>query len=184
MESLLLAPALHPSVTVRIERQTEEHRPREQRFARVLLQETIAECFGAKEYFPAFDEEGRPCWKGGICWSITHKFPWIAVAVSKYPVGIDLEMLVERDTALFSFFSREEWEILGSCDWLRFYMLWTAKEAVIKQERCTIDALRDIRLTGFAESKLLLAYHGRRIAVQPTVTDAYVCSLASLHDAM
>lgn len=142
----------------------------------------VAQCSGIPDYLPAFDENGRPCWKKGICWSITHKSPWVAVAISRHPIGIDLETLVERDTALFSFFSSGEWDILGSRDWLRFYMLWTAKEAVIKRERGTIDALRDIRLTGYAEGKLLLSYHGKRIPVRPTVTDAYVYSLSALDD--
>lgn len=156
----------------RITAMREEHRA-----AHDLLRAAIAHEFGDPDYHPVVDQDGRPCWNDGICWSITHKFPWVAAAVSREPVGIDLEVRCKRDPALFSLFTEKEWNLLGKRDWLPFYLLWTAKEAAIKRERATIDALCNIRLVAWRGSDLLLQYHGKDISVRSTVTDAYVCSL-------
>lgn len=82
-----------------------------------------------KPYLPA---EGS----AGLQYNITHAAEWILLAVSRTPVGADVEHI---DTAfpfadiLPEHFSQEEVEFINSKDQHdRFFTLWTRKEALLK----------------------------------------------------
>lgn len=65
-------------------------------------------------------------------WSISHKGKYVMTAICDKPIGIDLEINIERDIDLFSLFSNKEWKILGEKNWINFYRGYVAKESAIK----------------------------------------------------
>lgn len=80
--------------------------------------------------------------------------------IASTPVGIDIEPLKARNGALFNLFSSHEWERLGSQDWLQFYRLWTAKEALSKKIGIGLDALAMMELLDATPETLTLSYRG------------------------
>ncbi|MBD8033179.1 4'-phosphopantetheinyl transferase family protein [Solibacillus merdavium] len=62
--------------------------------------------------------------------NITHSGNYVACAISKFPVGIDIEQHVKRDFSLFqSLWSDEEKQLYPLHEQEAFYSLWTAKES-------------------------------------------------------
>ena len=144
--------------------------------ARYLIVETVANQWNVPDFLPTCDAEGRPLWEENIFWSLSHKEDWIAVAVSDHPVGIDVEVLVPRNPSLFSLFSESEWRVLGEKTWSNFYCLWTAKEALIKQERATIDLLPAITLLSRDASALTMEYNGHLSRLRSEESDNCIYS--------
>lgn len=62
--------------------------------------------------------------------NISHSGNYVACAISKFPVGIDIEQQVERDFSLFqSLWSEKEKQLYPLHEQEAFYALWTAKES-------------------------------------------------------
>ena len=106
--------------------------------------------------------------------SVTHKDQLIGIALSNKPIGIDLEVLKERDVSLFDWFIEEEWKLLGEQNWLNFYRLWTAKEAVIKTCQSDVDAIKEMRLVSVDNQQLVIDYHNDQHSVEVVVEEKYV----------
>ncbi len=66
----------------------------------------------------------KPYVKQNIYFSITHKYPYVGVIVSPYPVGIDLEILNRVKKCIQ--------EYLNSSSSLEALINWTKKESIIK----------------------------------------------------
>jgi len=69
----------------------------------------------------------------------------IAVALSNKAVGVDLEIKKALEESLLNFFNDEEYKVLGSKSWRSFYILWTAKEAIIKKLHIAKDIRQEIK---------------------------------------
>ncbi len=96
--------------------------------------------------------------KRGLCTSVSHKicgkYIFVAVAFSQEPIGIDIEPLIPKNSALLQQFTEKEYRVLdidtNSPDapqnhkWNAFYTLWCAKEALIKKLNLTVDKRSDI----------------------------------------
>lgn len=125
---------------------------------------------------PKTDGKGRPIALNGLHWSIAHKDEYVAAAVAKEPVGIDIETLIPRHPALFDFFSSDEWAVLGERSWLNFYMLWTAKEALSKKMGIGMDALPHMKLAARGAQEMTLTYTStdHRICIFPNYN--YLCA--------
>ena len=106
--------------------------------------------------------------------SVTHKAHLVGIALSNKPIGLDLEVLAERDVSLFDWFTKDEWELLGGQSWLNFYKLWTAKEAVIKKCQSNVDAIKEMRLVSIDHQQLIIDYHDDQHGVQIMVEEGYV----------
>lgn len=65
-------------------------------------------------------------------WSISHSENYVAFIVSERPTGIDIAEHEERDSSLLESHPMSDYDILGGKNWNNFYILWTAKESVIK----------------------------------------------------
>lgn len=90
---------------------------------------------------------GAPQPNDGWHWSISHKRRWAAAAISREPVGLDLESVEPRRTPLFEEIGKDrEWTIAGGRNWPAFYRMWTAKEAVLKANGCGIGELERCRV--------------------------------------
>jgi 4'-phosphopantetheinyl transferase len=75
------------------------------------------------------EENGRPFVKGNpVFFNMSHSGSLLVMAVDMYPVGIDVELMKERDFAKLS-----SW-FFGDCiaDCEGFYMRWTRFEAGLK----------------------------------------------------
>jgi len=148
---------------------------REGLLARALVAREL-EHIGFISPIPCTNAAGAPLPIGGIHWSIAHKGNLIAAALGTHPVGIDIELRVERDENLFSFISEEEWNMLGERTWDVFYMLWTAKEALIKKKHLALDALPSITLVSKNGTTLLLQYHHCHVPIRSVSTAEYIYS--------
>jgi hypothetical protein len=81
------------------------------------------------------EENGRPFVKGNpVFFSMSHSGSLLVMAVDTYPVGIDVELMKERNFAkLSSWFFRE-----GIADCEGFYRRWTRFEAGLKLAGMTL----------------------------------------------
>lgn len=79
-------------------------------------------------------------------WSISHSENYIAFIVSSSITGIDIVEIHERDIALFDIHSKVEYQLLWWKCWENFYILWTAKEAIIKSRWWILDDMKFITL--------------------------------------
>ncbi len=66
----------------------------------------------------------RPYVKGDSYFSITHKYPYVGIAISNQPIGIDLEILKELPKPTLTY--------LASSNSLEALIKWTKKESLIK----------------------------------------------------
>lgn len=139
----------------------------------MLLTETLQ---GSPLSMPQTDGRGRPIALNGLHWSIAHKNEYIAAAVAKKPIGIDIETLIPRHPALFDFFSSDEWAVLGERSWRNFYMLWTAKEALSKKMGIGMDALPHMKLAAKGAWRMTLTYASKdhQICIFPNYN--YLCA--------
>ncbi len=92
---------------------------------------------------------GAPKPISNLYWSISHKIVskeiYIGVVISSEPIGIDIEYKKPRSCELLNFFSDKEYAILGDKNWLNFYKIWTAKEALIKKLNLELSQIKTIK---------------------------------------
>ncbi len=93
----------------------------------------LADEMGIEDFLPEHDKNGIPRKTDGYYWSVSHKKHVVAVALSDEPIGIDIEIPIRRSGIMFDEFDDCEWQVLGEMNWLNFYRLWTAKEALAKK---------------------------------------------------
>lgn len=94
------------------------------------------------------DEHDRPVSNGGFHWSIAHKRACVAAAISNGAVGVDIERVKPRTAGHFDEIAAPtEWSIIGGRRALSFFLLWTAKESVLKLVGAGMAGWDDCRLT-------------------------------------
>lgn len=86
-----------------------------------------------------------------IYWSISHSKEYIAYSVSDYRTGIDIAEYEERDLSLLDTHREIEYKLLGAKNWKNFYLLWTAKEALIKAHGDLLDDIPEMQLISVGE---------------------------------
>jgi len=114
------------------------------------------------------EDNGVPRVQNGWHWSISHKRHLVAAALAREPVGVDVESLVPRRSGLWKHIAdADEWSVLGGPGWNAFYLLWTAKEAVLKAAGVGLAGLDACRLM-HAELRtcFTLSYGGRKWRVE------------------
>ena len=77
--------------------------------------------------------------------SISHKKDLVFIWTSDNKIGVDIEILKERDINLLDSFD-EEYNMLWWKNWHNFYILWTAKESIIKYNLWRLDDISEIKL--------------------------------------
>ena len=140
------------------------------RMAREMLAEVL--CLAPEEVPFAYEEGGRPYVPGSpYRFSISHSENMVAVAVHTADVGIDVERIREAPMALARryFCAEENLYLFGhepkDADFaahatpdvlLRFFEIWTAKEAYLKSMGRGLTHLRSVNTTLFKFERHLL----------------------------
>ncbi len=102
-----------------------------------------------------------------IYWSISHTENFIAYAISDIPIGIDIAEIRIRDTSLMDTHTLWEYSLLWWQTWENFYLLWTAKEAIIKREWIVLDDMKDMVLKkAWKEEDFLFEYWGESYTIE------------------
>lgn len=138
-----------------------------------LLQKVLREEFGiAEEIAFEYNEHGKPSLKNHpeVYFNISHCKNAVACAVSEKPIGIDVEMLGRYKESLARYvLNDEEFNAVQASENpdLKFTILWTKKEAVLK-----------LVGTGVSNNmkNVLVEYGDKKITT--TVCDGYVYSVA------
>lgn len=79
--------------------------------------------------------------------SFSHSRDYVAFAHSQDgPIGIDIAQYEVRNKSLLTIHSESDYLLLGWITWYNFYILWTAKESIIKLDHLVLDSVKDIRL--------------------------------------
>ncbi len=116
-------------------------------------------------------------WITVLYWSISHCAHYIAFIIADTPVGIDIAEYHERDTSLLSIHRDSEYSILWGKNWHNFYILWTAKEAIIKSIGGELDDMRDIWLIySQGENISEFAMESKKYRIQSIIHDQYIIS--------
>lgn len=145
--------------------------------ARYLISETLEKKYGIKNFFP---EKNRfQYFSEDVFWSISYKGDFIATIVSDKKVGIDLELLENKNVNLFNFFSEKEWRNIGNKNWENFYIIWTGKEAIIKKISGTLDDLKKIDFKQKKSQKSFFNYDGEDIEIQFFIKQNYIYSITT-----
>lgn len=102
--------------------------------------------------FPLFlyNEYGQPRLEHGPCFSISHCKYGIAVAISKNPIGIDIEHIrtAKPELVARTMNEKEQAEIWAAASPdIAFTRLWTQKEAVLKLQGTGILSIDGIKNT-------------------------------------
>ena len=86
-----------------------------------------------------FNENGKPLIEG-INFNISHSHNLVAVAISSHEVGIDLELVEEKDNERIAkkIMNEEEYQkYLKNKEY--FYKVWTKKEAYLKRKGLSLE---------------------------------------------
>ena len=80
------------------------------------------------DIFFLYEENGKPYFKDGIFFSISHSGEMIVCVVSDKPVGIDIQKEKEISQKTSEYITGN-----ADCDLKEFFKLWTKREAVYKK---------------------------------------------------
>jgi len=126
------------------------------------------------------DARGSPLVFGnGYHWSLSHKPSGCAAVVGQGRMGIDIEEIRTRHQGIMDYaVTKEEWALLGEQSWQNFFIVWTAKEAVLKAEGIGLAGLSRCRLVRFlGADELALDFTGRPWLVSYKILGGHVVAL-------
>ena len=79
--------------------------------------------------------------------SASYSGEWLLLGISKEKIGVDIEVIKPRDQNLLNTYKAELGTYFWIADWNHFYLLRTAKEAVLKaSDSENLDAIHKISL--------------------------------------
>ena len=108
---------------------------------RSLLSSYLINQLSKEEIFT--NEMGKPYFKNGPYFNISHSGKYVIMAISNKEVGVDIEENVEKDMSmLLKIFNEAEAKMLK--EHADFYYLWCAKESLIKCIGSSIGHIKEI----------------------------------------
>jgi len=122
--------------------------------SRFLISKEIEKKYKLNKYLPKFNANWIPLFDNGIFWSISHKDDLVFVCVNNEMIWVDIELYKVRDLSVLNKFSDNEYNILWWKNWDNFYILWTAKESVIKYNQLNLNYLSKIDVFDVQKIKL------------------------------
>ena len=120
-----------------------------------------------------FNDTGKPFFKDGPYFNVSHSGKYIVMVVSTKEIGIDIEENIEKNlTPLIRIFNEAEAKLLK--EHTDFYYLWCAKESLIKCIGSSISKVKEIPslpLNG------LKTYKGKDYQCQTFIFDKHIVSI-------
>lgn len=123
------------------------------------------------------DSFGKPLIKNiDFEFNISHSGNMVVCVFSKEQVGIDIEEIIKMDFENFnSIFTTAELDEIKNSDGLKFYELWTAKEAVVK----AIGKGLSIPISNIEVTDDYARYNDIKWFKEKIICDNYYCTKAS-----
>ncbi|MDO4714391.1 MAG: 4'-phosphopantetheinyl transferase superfamily protein [bacterium] len=130
--------------------------------------------------------------RGSDFFSASYSGEWLFLALSQEKIGVDLEIIKPRSPELLEKYSPALQHHFQVSDRNYFYLLWTAKEAVLKaSNRNNLDLIENISLSSAQVQKqrigqfsfhwqIQLDFEGKSYIVWSGIQDQLCYSLASL----
>lgn len=126
----------------------------------------------------------------GEYFSASYSSDWLALAFSEQKIGIDIEVIKERSKVLLKKYS-EELQLFWAESWHNFYLLRTAKEALLKKVNwIRLDLIEEMKVIKVEPAsdlvidktifkrKITLHYKGENYQVFSTIDDEKPISIA------
>lgn len=155
-------------------------------FADMLLRQMLKESGYSQDAVFYTDEKGKPHLEGDkLFFSISHSGEFVACAVSRHPVGIDIEKKRRVDLPLIKRVCNEEEisyvisdsEEITDAVCARFLTLWCLKEAYLK---FTGEGLSGgLKSISFADNNKITENPLPRIKAQSFAAEEYICAVVS-----
>ncbi len=114
--------------------------------SRFIVSKEVEKIYWVKNYLPKIDSYWIPLFDNGIFWSISHKEDLVFVWINDKMIWIDIEVFKERDLSVLEQFTMGEYNLLWWKKLENFYILWTAKESIIKYNLWKLDDIININL--------------------------------------
>ncbi len=112
-----------------------------------------------------------------LYWSVSHSSNYVSFILSDEPTGIDIAEYEERDVSLFDMHSDSEYDLLGGKSWINFYILWTAKESIIKCIGWQLDDMKYIVCTHKQSEMIsLFAFREKTYRIQTSLVHPLIIS--------
>jgi len=133
-------------------------------------------------------DDTKPCLAGsGIYCSVSHSGRFVAAVAHRHPVGVDLEMVSEKATRIWSLFlsPRERNLVLqsGLSPERAATRVWTTKEAAGKALGLHLfQALREVEVVRVGEQGGVMRYQGKTYPVRHSEANGYVITLVTCDD--
>ena len=153
--------------------------------ARFFLLEYFHQEFGYtwKMYTNNCQPQPIRIWDTFLYWSISHSENYIAFIIWNTKVAIDIAEVYPRSIELLDihldneYYSLRRWKT-----WEAFFILWTAKEVIIKLANIKLDNMSDIQLKEMIDDSIIMTYdhflYNIKILEHNEIIIAYGSSLA------
>ena len=150
-----------------------------------LIKAAAAEAFPGEKIDIKRTDEGKPYLpeKTGFEFSLSHSGKLIVLAVDDRPIGIDTELVKEKDWRIFHrYLTEEEMSMIEASRYpaARFFDVWTVREALSKEEGIGLRILDKDFLVDY--DKCTIDYEGRRLYFRTEeyrVSETYSLSICS-----
>lgn len=121
--------------------------------ARMCMQDIVCEECKVENFLAHNDENETPQCESGIFWSIAHKKHLVFIGVWDIPLWVDIEFITPREASMLSSFTDDEYAVVWWKTLENFYVLWTAKESILKYQLKSIDSLEWIEAISIEEEE-------------------------------
>lgn len=93
----------------------------------------------------------------GQYFSSSYSGAWLFFALAERKLGVDVEVIKSRSSLLLDAVEAELKRLFCKADWKSFYLLWTAKEAILKRwDAKSLDLMDQISFSAVEKKPLQL----------------------------
>ena len=93
----------------------------------------------------------------GQYFSSSYSGAWLFFALAERKLGVDVEVIKSRSSLLLDAVGAELRRLFWKADWRSFYLLWTAKEAILKRwDAKSLDLMEQISFSAVEKKPLQL----------------------------
>lgn len=123
---------------------------------RYLISDSMSKHYGMRYYIPLTSEDWTPIFTDNVYWSLSHKDDIVFVWTAEQRVWVDLEVVRPRSPEVFNLFSEKEQAIIWEKNFENFYLIWTAKESLIKCVLGKLDDMKEINMVSIEAIDLVI----------------------------